>query len=118
MSAFFLNIVLCWSANAQINQPSELFPATEAGIVLPSLEELDAQIKELNEAKDQQADEDQKKELEDLLEIYETASRKLHEIINYETSIVEFQDIRKQAPERHRQSSGPGALPSRGPGPG
>ena len=88
------------STVAQENPVSESSIRTETGVVLPSMEEIEAQIKQNKDAKEQQAGEDQKKNFDNLIDIYEKAKSKYIEVQKYEASIAEFQNARKQAPER------------------
>ena len=97
--SFCLIAMLGIPAVAQENQLSESSIRAEPGTVLPTMEELDTLIKQFKDAKDQQAGEDQKKQFDNLIDIYEKAKAKHIEVQKFETSIIEFQNARKQAPE-------------------
>ena len=90
----------CISTNAQESPVSESSMATEPGMFLPTVEEIEILIKQFEDARDQQTSEDQKKHFDNLIDIYEKAKAKLIEIQKFETAITELQDARKQVPER------------------
>jgi len=93
-------VVLCFCAIAEENQPLDTSIKTEPGTVLPTIEELDTAIGQLKKAKDQQSSEEEKKNFDNLIDIYEKAKAKYIEIQKFEASIIEFQNARKLAPER------------------
>ena len=91
---------LCFSSNAQESAVSESSIRTEPAIALPTVEETEILIKELKEAQDKQASQEEKTRFDNLIDIYEKAKAKLIEVRRFEAAIAELQDARKQAPQR------------------
>ncbi len=96
----FLVAGLAVPAIAQQQPVSEPTFVREPSQSAPTIEELDSRIKQFKESKDQQTQEDQKKQFGNLIDIYDKAKAQLQEEQKYGVSMAEFQEARKQAPER------------------
>ncbi len=90
---------VCVCALAQQSQPSEAYVAEES-VSLLSVENLDARIKQLKEARDKQENEEQKKQIDNLIDIFERARAQLLEAQKSEAAFAEFQKARQEAPQR------------------
>jgi len=102
LSVFFLVAGLCFCVIAQETPPAEpsIQIQAEPGTALPTLEELNTTISQLEKAKEQQTTEEGKKNFDNLIGIYEKAKAKYIEAQKFGDSVIEFQNARKLAPER------------------
>jgi hypothetical protein len=91
--------VVSVSAQEQV-VPVEPVVVVDPTQVLPTPEELEGHIKRWKDVRDQQTDEGLKKQAGEIVSVYEQAREQLLELQKQEKIVSEFQDARKNAPDR------------------